>query len=303
MAFSIERFETVGSNDGPEVEGNSFRQDLMIKMEQNFNQIAENRNRFLSEPDDVESAHQLRVSIRSFRSLISLGKKYLKPEKYQDYQDQFRQSAAEISTLREIDVIINTWNEHLLDQKLDPSQSVLIQELNRKRNIEKDRVIKIVSKNKYIDRLTKSSNDLIKTIRKSSEKDVPTQKVIDARLDKWYQYILKRMINYNEFNFSYIHPIRLKCKKYRYVSENFYGILDPEHRKRHQDVKKLQTLLGNTCDAIRNQEAILKIIGLSSPALEQEVIAFINYEKEIESNYRKLFDSREWLQQISEKEN
>jgi len=68
-------------------------------------------------------------------------------------------------------------------------------------------------------------------------------------------------------------------------------------------VKKLQTLLGNTCDAIRNQEAILKIIGLSSPALEQEVIAFINYEKEIESNYRKLFDSREWLQQISEKEN
>jgi len=37
--------------------------------------------------------------------------------------------------------------------------------------------------------------------------------------------------------------------------------------------------------------------------LEQEVIAFINYEKEIESNYRKLFDSREWLQQISEKEN
>ncbi len=179
----------------------------------------------------------------------------------------------------------------------------MIQELNRKRNIEKDRVIKIVSKNKYIDRLTKSSNDLIKTIRKSSEKDVPTQKVIDARLDKWYQYILKRMINYNEFNFSYIHPIRLKCKKYRYVSENFYGILDPEHRKRHQDVKKLQTLLGNTCDAIRNQEAILKIIGLSSPALEQEVIAFINYEKEIESKYTKLLDSREWLQQISEKEN
>mgnify|MGYP001158014214 FL=1 len=301
--FPLKGLKQLARMMGPEVEGNSFRQDLMIKMEQNFNQIAENRNRFLSEPDDVESAHQLRVSIRSFRSLISLGKKYLKPEKYQDYQDQFRQAAAEISTLREIDVIINTWNEHLLDQKLDPSQSVLIQELNRKRNIEKDRVIKIVSKNKYIDRLTKSSDDLIKTIRKSSEQDVPTQIVIDARLDKWYQYILKRMINYNEFNFSYIHPIRLKCKKYRYVSENFYGILDPEHRKRHRDVKQLQTLLGNTCDAIRNQEAILKIIGLRSPALEQEVIAFINYEKEVESNYRKLFDSREWLQQISEKEN
>ena len=55
--FPLKGLKQLARMTGPEVEGNSFRQDLMIKMEQNFNQIAENRNRFLSEPDDVESIY------------------------------------------------------------------------------------------------------------------------------------------------------------------------------------------------------------------------------------------------------
>ena len=87
-----------------------------------------------------------------------------------------------------------------------------------------------------------------------------------------------------DFNLSYIHMIRLKSKKYRYISELFHEYLSDIQIARHKISKKRQDVLGQMCDSIRNQEAIRELMDNFDPVALREAEKFIHLEKEREKS-------------------
>lgn len=64
---------------------------LEAKSKETFDLILDNTRKMLIDPVDVESVHQLRVSIRRFRAMISLAKSHMDLDRYLLIQDYFRQ--------------------------------------------------------------------------------------------------------------------------------------------------------------------------------------------------------------------
>ena len=59
--------------------------------------------------------------------------------------------------------------------------------------------------------------------------------------------------------------------------------------------KKYQTLLGDTCDSIRNQEALVEIIQNPEGDLEKELDFFLGKEIEREKEFKEKLENKEWL--------
>ena len=107
--------------------------------------------------------------------------------------------------------------------------------------------------------------------------------------------ILKTLKQYEEFEFESTHKIRLKAKKYRYVVKAFEDYLPEEYKDNYKVAKKYQTLLGDTCDSIRNQEALKEIIQEPEGDLEKELNYFLESETQREQHFKEKLENKEWL--------
>ena len=298
-AVSGKDFKQLRKNKKEIDENRLFKNQILEKLDNYFILICDNRQKFLNNPDDPETVHDLRVTIRSFRTMVALLSKYLDKRIYQRIQNAFRMLSSELGYLRELDVLIDVNDKVRKENNLPFEDSRLSLKLQEERNAEKERVLSAVEKDHSYDAMTGNFILLLNSIKFKKIGNIQTSEVILPKLDDWYETILNRIREYKNFNFSYIHDTRLKCKKYRYVSEIFNDFLDETHRNRYQDIKELQTILGNICDVIRNQETILEIVGSNSPEVQEEVNQLIQYEKRIEKEYKDKLDSREWLQNLA----
>lgn len=271
-----------------------FRNQILEKLDNYFILLCDNRQKFLTDPDNPETVHQLRVAIRSFRTIVSLLPRFLDKRTYQRVQNAFRMTASELGYLRELDVLIAVYDQVWKENNLSPEDSLLAARLQSERDAEKDRVLKVIENEHNYDVMTGKFILLLNSLKYKKIGNAQTSAIILPKLDDWYESILNRMQEYKKFNFSYIHSTRLKCKRYRYVSEIFSDFLDETHRSRYQDIRNLQTILGNICDVIRNQETILEIVGSNAPDVQEEVNQLILFEKKIEKEYKEKLDSPEW---------
>ena len=92
-------------------ENRLFKNQILEKLDNYFILLCDNRQKFLGNPDNPDTVHDLRVSIRSFRTMVSLLSKYLDKRIYQRIQNAFRMLSSELGYLRELDVLIDVYNK------------------------------------------------------------------------------------------------------------------------------------------------------------------------------------------------
>ena len=247
----------------------NYVQVLEKRASENFEVILENIRKMLVAPDEVESVHQLRVSIRRFRSIISLAKPQMPLKRYIKIQDFFRQRGQELAALREMDVLIKAIESC---EGLEGSQ--MSKRLQEMRVIEQENVVRLLD-DKYVEKMTKKYNEFLDIVRSREQDRFTTD--FDDRIEGWDQYIINRMPKVNDLPWDKVHRVRIKSKKARYISEMFDGDIDENYSNRRKEYKKIQSDLGERCDQLRNVEAIDEWIKDDNPIITKEKEIFKAY--------------------------
>lgn len=113
----------------------TLKELTLPRVEEGFDAIIENLQSFILNPAEPETVHQYRVSIRSFRSIISLLKPILKLSDYMEIQEIFRSKGREVELLRELDVLIERWDEVRQSQDLSLKEALLNERLEEEQRI------------------------------------------------------------------------------------------------------------------------------------------------------------------------
>ncbi len=296
--YSLKNFEEIIAREKKilkKLKNPSFKTSLEKVLSHQFNKILENREYYLRDNNDIESIHQYRVSIRKFRGIISALKKLLEKEDYLRIQQKFREIGGEAGYLRELDVLIEEYKPLSQEQEILLTKSALLQELRKERRKEKERLKEIFITEEYRQILVEAYTDLIVCLPWKKIESKKTWEYILPIADKWMKQILKALKQYEEFEFESTHKIRLKAKKYRYVVKAFEDYLPEEYKDNYKVAKKYQTLLGDTCDSIRNQEALKEIIQEPEGDLEKELNYFLESETQRGQHFKEKLENKEWL--------
>ena len=87
------------------------RKELARVLEDACDEVDRRLGAFLVNPDDVETVHKLRISIRTLRSLLTFVSPLLKRRRHRLLQDDLRSVVVETSRLREYDVLLRQLRE------------------------------------------------------------------------------------------------------------------------------------------------------------------------------------------------
>lgn len=261
--------------------GISLQSLMAPKIEEAAILMRKNLDWYLRAPHEVEAVHQLRVSIRSFRALISLVKQLLPERTYAELQDHFRQLARQCALLRELDVLLEEWEE------TDPHEgSAFSERLKGERKEEEERLLGFLQKDDTQRAFQVGVNRFVQALSHTEWGEIDGIEFMDRKLHGWYRYILEATSDLKGFDFPTVHKIRLKSKKYRYIAEHFKEHVTPLQKRRHKSAKEKQTTLGKICDSLRNQEAVDELLKSGAdPRTREEADSFVNRERERENSY------------------
>lgn len=257
--------------------GMSLQDLLLPKIEEGAKKIKKNMEWYIKEPQAIEAVHQYRVSIRSFRALISMVKPLLREYTYAKIQDIFRQKARAGARLRELDVLLEEWDD-VRNEEDKALREALLQE---RKDEEKD-LLQILKDPKTEQEITSGVNQFIHALSMTEWHSIDGIQFMDERLHAWYRFTLEALWEMDEFDFPSVHRVRLKSKKYRYISEFFAEYMTQTQDRHHKSAKKRQKVLGEICDALRNQEAVEELLPKLHVETVKEAEIFINKESQRE---------------------
>lgn len=243
--------------------------------------IIKAQERFIREPEQIEAVHAFRVSIRRFRSLMSLVKPLLSFEEYLAVQENLHSLEQRFSYLRQLDVLIEEWNEIVKNNKNQfSSETVIGDTLRNERDKEQQQVRHHISMGICTPVLLSVWAWLMENpLDKNSDAEAPLQSFTEKRIGNWLKRIHKDLGSVGEYDEAAIHAFRIRCKKLRYALDITAPILDHKYKKRLEASKKLQELLGNICDTERNISGV-KVLITNQPdaALHFEAGVFTGYQ-------------------------
>jgi CHAD domain-containing protein len=214
---------------------------------------------FLEAPDDIETLHRLRVSIRRFRALLSFLSPALPTEDQDRRQDALRQFSRSFAPIRDLDVLIDTWDAL---QAISPKRDEKEPSLDDLFHSERDRLSKDVSQ-----RLSDGAATPVflgiwgwlhgdEPIEDDMWTDLSLWYELPHRLKKWDKAIRRDFESLSAYDSAAVHALRIRCKKTRYVLEEFASVLPRKRRKRAARLKELQDLLGAVFDTYRGIEVL-----------------------------------------------
>lgn len=296
-------------------------QILIAKLRAAFAEIMAMREQFLQNPEPAENIHNMRIALRTYKSLLSLLKPFLELTIYQDIQSLLRKPTQPTARLREIDVLIKMIEERLSAKaqtvdaltKTDKRGLKLLGEAFKVRRLEEQRYcVEKTASTAFVDDLQAANDLLLNQLNSELLEKLNMENLILPRLDAWFLSMLHRMEDYREFKLGYIHRTRLKAKKARYVSELFEEHLNEKYLRRMKEAKALQGELGDICDVINHQILILEILFPmtsvddertaskfeNEAAIKRAAKRLILAEKELELSYRETLSLKLWLSSV-----
>ena len=235
-----------------------------------------------NDPDNKLLVRQLRVKIRRLRSCLVFFKEGLPEETVLHWQSLFREDAEALSNMRELDVAAlacqrgrNTAGEE--PGSSSPLQDVIIQ-LRRK---EQERFFTGSSLNLHTEILTEFMLWL-NGLPGLSLPGLPREsgnRYVARRLGEWSDKLISLNRKYPDFsNMEDLHRIRIKVKRFRYVTQTIELARLPLDLLRQ--LKQLQDVLGLLHDDYVNA-VWARGIAMQHPgeeALQQDVQAFLNWQ-------------------------
>ncbi len=202
--------------------------DIIIHLEKD---IQQQYQEFLRNPNDIETIHALRVSIRQLRSLISFIKPLLGKETYQDIQAHLRKLHQTSADLRNLDVLMVELNSFQEQNSVMRNCIALSTLLSEEREQHKNAVMATDFQSPF----NKVSTMINLTLASTQSENF--QKFVDNRLSKWSRSLIKLAKSINESSSEGIHALRIKYKKLRYVQTLLESeVMDLKQLKKSQDI-------------------------------------------------------------------
>jgi phosphohistidine phosphatase SixA/CHAD domain-containing protein len=221
----------------------------LIKAGENIEQRVE---ALLAQPDDPETLHQYRISIRVARSLMAFVYPFCKRGALKETMRQLKELQAPTSHLRELDMLADALEEGSPEaQMCEPlraqERSGFIRELNKR------------TTRRQLKRVV------------SQLKDMPWRDSVEAcGLDRrelaqciqQMQTEYERKMNVLDYaEIETVHDVRKQAKALRYVTREFADCLPPEADKTNTEAKAVQDKLGELCDCRTNARLLVEICG------------------------------------------
>ena len=213
--------------------------------------MVQRRQAFFDDPDDIETNHKFRVSIRTTRSLLSFIEPWVSRKQAKAIQANLKRVVKETSRLRELDVFMS------LAESLDPAAPELVAFCAAEAGQERERVLETLSEERMIDRLDTAVEELHKLSWKASIRDTGLDPAyVRMRYDKLVESLNADLDALDITDYELMHSIRKRTKQARYVAEQFSDIIGKDVVKIAKDMKARQDDLGALCDAKVNRELV-----------------------------------------------
>lgn len=229
-----------------------------------FERVMKRFDGFLKDPDDPDSVHDLRVSIRTLRSLIYFVKPFQKKSQNTRIQTALRETVIELSRIRELDVMLEEAQN--VDVDLSPLASGIMPPrklddvLFEKRDAEKKRIIRSFSRRKNISRMKMLEKDISSiTWRDSIEKNGIGEEDLMKRAADITASFRKEYEALETADVEETHSVRKKAKRIRYIHSCFESLLGSVPGIT-DEMKSVQDKLGALCDARVNISMLEEIM-------------------------------------------
>lgn len=216
---------------------------------------------FLNQPYDAEMLHQLRLSLRGLRSMLSFAKPLLPTNVYAEKQAQLREWSRKLAKAREIDVLLATWRE-MDENKLSftQEQSWLKALLETAQGQEKEGLEKLLLSGQFTPDLLSFWAWLLELEELKSEDQRTLAQYAQTRLRKWMTRLLKVGKQPDLTDAAFIHQLRIDCKKLRYVLQVLEPILGDGFAKLLLRLRFVQDYFGELYDSYRSPKVIQRLI-------------------------------------------
>lgn len=248
----------------------SQRWKTLVKLEEIIADAADTvesrREAFFDNPEDIETLHKFRVSIRTLRSLIAFVKPWQNAQQNVATQTDLRDIVRYTSKLRELDVFA----EQARESASSSEELAEFCELEAAR--ERERVISAL-KSKRLTRKLKRSLSLARSItwKKCLDQSGLSERKIRARFDAMVTELEDEISDLKLSDVERTHDVRKRAKRVRYAAENFKEILGEDAPSVAKGMTSHQDNLGAVCDARVN-------IALINEFLERDIPERIAWE-------------------------
>lgn len=211
--------------------------------------------KLLQDPKGVESLHQLRVSIRSLRSLLFLYKPLIGENQYKKMNRLLRDWSRQTNEIRELDVMIlhiGEWTAGLENKK---DADMICKEIKKALEYQKENFANMVLQGKMTPYLLDVSGRLERILDQPIEKKSKGKAVtfLKKRIHQQIKSFMKEAKTVNINDKEALHRLRIKGKKVRYSLQNVMQGISLENKNELKKVLKitklLQDLLGTMHDS------------------------------------------------------
>lgn len=206
---------------------------------------------FFDNPDDVETMHKFRVSIRTLRSLVAFIEPWQDPKQNKVVQADLKSIVAETSRLRELDVL----TEHAAD--METSSTDLVEFCALRAEEERERVFDTLKSKRITKRLDNVSDELhdVKW-RKDLELCGLESNAVRDRFDSIASSLENDLATLNLADIEKTHDVRKSAKRVRYDAEKFSSLIGSDAVDIAKNMTAYQDNLGAICDARVNVDII-----------------------------------------------
>ncbi len=213
--------------------------------------VRERLDAFLAQPDDIETMHKFRVSIRTLRSLVAFVAPWQVPSQNKSVQAELKDIVAETSRLRELDVLTEQASA------MEGSSLEFVAFCSDEAAQERARVSKVLSSKRTEKRIERVRNEL---------HDVKWRKFVNAagleeadirsRFDELAKSLEDDLAALDMTDVEKTHDVRKSAKRVRYDAEKFKALIGEDAVDIAKDMTAHQDNLGAICDARVNIDII-----------------------------------------------
>lgn len=232
--------------------------DISNTLLHHLHQVMLERDNFLQEPANPETAHQLRVSIRKLRSLLFFLKPFQNDKQNASMQGNLKKFVAEFSYLRELDVLSDACNTFSKErQDAMAVDSAIFGILREERAQEAQRVISAVSTADCVDSLYDIEVEMQKAYwKKSIDENESVMTRINKRFTDLFDTYERSFAAVDYNNAAATHALRIEAKKLRYILLGLEPLMEGKFGVVGTELKETHDKLGQICDARRNKDIL-----------------------------------------------
>ena len=213
--------------------------------------VQERLNAFFANPDDIETMHKFRVSIRTLRSLLAFVSPWQDGGQNKVLQEQLKEIVSVTSRLRELDVLTEQ------AQAMDGASPEFVEFCAQEAAAERDRVSKSLSSKKTTKKLESIVGELHDVHwRKRVNAEGLEHLEVRARFDELASELAADLEALDIADVERTHDVRKSAKRVRYDAEKFSSLVGDDAVSIARDMTAHQDNLGAICDARVNIDII-----------------------------------------------